>query len=117
MPNLPTGPAPREVSVLDLDRLVDGWHHDPHSILGPHADAAAVTVRVLRPGADSVTLVTPSDRIPFTHEHRGVWVAVVPGSVVPDYSVDVAYAGSVVPGDDPYRFLPTLGELDLRLIG
>jgi len=40
MPNRPR-PAPtpaRRRPVLDLDRLVDGWHHDPHSILGPHVD-------------------------------------------------------------------------------
>ncbi len=109
--------APIEVSVLDLDRLVDGWHHDPHSILGPHADARNVTVRVLRPGAEAVTVVTPTDQIPLEHEHRGVWVGVVPGPATPDYSVDVTYGGRVVPSDDPYRFLPTLGDIDLHLIG
>jgi 1,4-alpha-glucan branching enzyme len=117
MTNATAGPSPREISVLDLDRLVDGWHHDPHSILGPHADADAVTVRVLRPGADSVTLVTPDSRVPLEHEHRGVWVAALPGATVPDYSIDVSYAGTVVPGDDPYRLLPTLGEIELHLIG
>ena len=117
MTNPPSGTAPVEVSVLDLDRLVDGWHHDPHSILGPHAGAGSVTVRVLRPGAEHVELVTPQARVPFTHEHRGVWVAVLPGTVAPDYSVDVSYGGAIVPGDDPYRFLPTLGEIDLHLIG
>jgi 1,4-alpha-glucan branching enzyme len=83
------GPAPREVSVLDLDRLVDGWHHDPHGILGPHADGGVVTVRVLRPGAGAVTLVTPDARIPLEHEHRGVWVGALASATVPDYSIDV----------------------------
>ena len=117
MSQSPTSPAPREVSVLDLDRLVDGWHHDPHSILGPHVEGGVVTVRVLRPGADSVTMVTPDGRTPLVHEHRGVWVVALPTDVVPDYSVDVVYGGSVMPGDDPYRFLPTLGDIDLHLIG
>ncbi|MDP1877440.1 MAG: 1,4-alpha-glucan branching protein GlgB [Actinomycetota bacterium] len=116
-----TEPTPdttaREVSVLDLDRLVDGWHHDPHSILGPHLDAGVVTVRVLRPNAEGITLVTPDGRIPLEHEHRDVWVAAWRSRAVPDYSIDVTYQGSVVPGDDPYRFLPTLGEIDLHLIG
>ncbi len=57
-------PAPHEVSVLDLDRLVDGWHHDPHSILGPHLHGPVVTIRVLRPAAESVTAVTPAGRVP-----------------------------------------------------
>ena len=110
-------PVPHEVSVLDLDRLVDGWHHDPHSILGPHLHGPVVTIRVLRPGAESVTVVTPAGRYPLEHEHRGVWVVAIPAAVVPDYSIDVAYGGSIVPGDDPFRFLPTLGEIDLHLIG
>ncbi len=110
-------PAPSEVSVLDLDRLVDGWHHDPHSILGPHLAGPVVTIRVLRPGAESVTAVTPEGRFPLAHEHRGVWVAAIPAAVVPDYSIDIEYGGHVVPGDDPYRFLPTLGDIDLHLIG
>ena len=116
-----TEPTPattaREVSVLDLDRLVDGWHHDPHSILGPHLETGVVTVRVLRPNAEAITLVTPDGRVPLEHEHRGVWVAAWPSATVPDYSIDVTYEGSIVPGDDPYRFLPTLGEIDLHLIG
>lgn len=110
-------PEPDPVSVLDLDRLVDGWHHDPHAILGAHPHDGAVTVRVLRPGATAVALVTPDARIVMEHEHRGVWLAVVPAAEVPDYRVDVAYDGPVIPGDDPYRFLPTLGEIDLHLIG
>lgn len=108
---------PLPVSVLDLDRLVDGWHHDPHSILGPHPGAEHVTVRALRPGADAVTLLVGDERIPLEHEHRGVWVGTVPGTEVPDYALDVVYAGSTVPADDSYRFLPTLGEVDLHLIG
>jgi 1,4-alpha-glucan branching enzyme len=109
--------APRPVSVLDLDRLVDGWHHDPHTILGPHAEAGAVTLRVLRPGADSVRLTTEAGSVALIHEHRGIWVGVMPGTDIPDYGVETTYGDTVVPGDDPYRFLPTLGEMDLHLIG
>ena len=108
---------PLPVSVLDLDRLIDGWHHDPHSILGPHHSNGNVTIRVLRPGAEAVSLVTSTGAVSMDHEHRGVWVAVVPGDRAPDYSVDVTYPGSSLSGDDPYRFLPTLGEIDLHLIG
>ena len=35
---------------------------------------------------------------------------------VPDYRVVVAYDGAPHVYDDPYRFLPTLGEVDLHLI-
>ncbi len=108
---------PSPVSELDLGRIVDGSHHQPHGILGPHAHDGSVTVRVLRPLADSVTLVTADGRVPLRHEYRGIWCAVIDVAEIPHYTVEVEYAGTVVPADDPYRFLPTLGEIDLHLIG
>ena len=51
------------------------------------------------------------------HEDYGVWVGVVPDAHVPDYRLDVEYDGPARRTDDPYRFLPTLGEIDLHLIG
>ena len=51
------------------------------------------------------------------HEHEGVWAGVLPVAEVPDYRLVVAYDGvEVGPQDDAYRFLPTLGEIDLHLI-
>ena len=53
----------------------------------------------------------------MTHEHEGVWVGVLDQPEVTDYRLDVEYAGgNVVPYDDPYRYLPTLGEVDQHLI-
>lgn len=112
-----TSPIKRfEASLSELDRIVDGWHHNPHTILGPHTSGESVTIRVLRPTADAVTVVTSDSRIPMAHEHRGIWFAILPGAQVPTYVIDATYAGVVIPGDDPYRFLPTLGEIDLHLI-
>ena len=110
---------PRTVKVdrADLDRIVDGTHHDPHAVLGPHPGKDGVTVRVLRPMAEAVVVVLDDGtRVPLRHEHRGVWAGVLPVKKVPDYRLDVTYGGRVIPADDPYRFLPTLGELDLHLI-
>ena len=36
---------------------------------------------------------------------------------MPDYRVKATYGDQVVDGDDPYRFLPTLGDIDTYLIG
>ncbi|MFZ1654168.1 MAG: 1,4-alpha-glucan branching protein GlgB, partial [Candidatus Nanopelagicales bacterium] len=55
-------------------------------------------------------------RTPMDHVHRGVWAAAVAGSQVPDYRLSVAYGGDSLPADDPYRFLPSLGEVDQHLI-
>ena len=44
----PKTPKPVKVDSAELDRLVDGAHYSPHSILGPHVGKNAVTLRVLR---------------------------------------------------------------------
>jgi 1,4-alpha-glucan branching enzyme len=100
-----------------LDQIVNGEHGDPHGVLGAHEHGGAVTVRVLRPLADSVTVVHEGGRLALEHEHGGIWVGVLDVPKVPDYRLEVAYAGGephVV--DDAYRYLPTLGEMDLHLI-
>src|SRR5262249_56177588 len=46
----------------------------------------------------------------------GVFRGEVPGALPLAYRLDVGYPGGLsVEFDDPYRFLPTLGELDVHL--
>ncbi|REF35366.1 1,4-alpha-glucan branching protein GlgB [Thermasporomyces composti] len=121
-----TTPQPARVARDELARLVAGEHYDPHRILGPHVTDGSVTVRVLRPLAERVWLIihargaestTSEQRVELAHEYEGVWVGVLPGTDIPDYRLEVQYSdGVTVLADDPYRFLPTLGELDLHLI-
>ena len=113
----PPRPAPLPVDSGVLHAVSTGLHHQPHDVLGGHVGEDGVTIRVLRPLADAVVLVTPEGRQPFDHEYEGVWVTTVPGSRVPDYRVEVRYGPDTHLTDDPYRFLPTLGDLDLHLIG
>jgi 1,4-alpha-glucan branching enzyme len=107
-----------QVSHAEIDRLLAGHHYDPHAILGGHPGPDGVTIRALRPLAETVTLVLPGgSRVPMEHIHQGVFSATVPGHTVPDYRVAVTYSGTgETVGDDPYRHLPTLGEVDLHLI-
>ncbi len=113
------------VAVAELDRLVGGAHPDPHSILGAHLDGATVTVRALRPFADAVSAQlrapgAPAVSVPLQHEHEGVWVGAAPTPVSghsPDYRLQVTRGGVQTLEDDPYRYLPTLGEVDLHLVG
>jgi len=130
---------PGQVSRAEIDRIVDGAHYDPHSVLGAHpargashASGAATrqgeaqtVIRALRPLAASVTAVLPDGRrFPLRHVYRGVFAATLPVSQVPDYRIAVTYPGQEGGGatlqetvtDDPYRHLPTLGEVDLHLI-
>jgi 1,4-alpha-glucan branching enzyme len=96
---------------------VAGDFADPHSVLGPHLHDGGVTVRVLRPMAEQVRVLLGEHDVALEHEHHGVFVGVLPYPEVPDYRLRVTYAGSTTDTDDPYRFLPTLGEVDLHLVG
>nr|NLD40408.1 1,4-alpha-glucan branching enzyme [Actinomycetales bacterium] len=106
---------PVESSVLTT--VARGLHHNPHEVLGPRPFDGAVTVRTLRPMADAVEIVTPHAAYPATHECDGIWVAILEGEDVPDYRIKVTYGDVSSTMDDPYRFLPTLGEVDQYLIG
>ena len=95
-----------------MDSLIIGDAHDPHATLGAHPHSAGTTIRTLRRGAGDVSIVVDGKSYPTERVHiEGIFAAELPG-VVSDYRVDVD--GRVV--DDPYRHLPTLGELDLHLI-
>jgi 1,4-alpha-glucan branching enzyme len=96
-----------------MDQLIAGEAYDPHAVLGAHPADGRTTIRTLRRGASGVTLLADGSRHEMRRVHdAGVFEAVVPGTVT-DYRVEVD--GTV--HDDPYRHLPTLGELDLHLIG
>ncbi|MGZ4603888.1 MAG: GlgB N-terminal domain-containing protein, partial [Kineosporiaceae bacterium] len=101
-----------------LEQVGAGAHHAPHEVLGAHVYDGSVTVRALRPFAASVAvLLGDGSRVPLEHEWDGIWSVVLPTRQVPDYRLAVSYEGvgeTVV--DDPYRYLPTLGEIDLHLI-
>ncbi len=117
-----------QFSMDEIDRIVAGHHHDPHSILGAHPGPDGITVRALRPLATTVTVVTSDGRrYPMRHVRQGVFEAVLPPGDIPDYRLAVSYAtpdvgdgayptGTETLTDDPYRHLPTLGEIDVYLI-
>ncbi|MDQ6642251.1 MAG: 1,4-alpha-glucan branching protein GlgB [Actinomycetota bacterium] len=106
----------------ELEQLVAGEYGEPHGILGPHVvdtkNGRRVVVRVLKPLAESVVATYAADkRAELHHVHAGVWEGELEVADVPDYRIEVTYSGAEpVRFDDPYRFLPTLGETDLHLI-
>jgi 1,4-alpha-glucan branching enzyme len=116
----PSTPAPavKPADVGVLAAVAAGAHHNPHAVLGAHPYSGGVTVRTLRPLAQEVAvIVADGSRYPLTHERDGIWVGALPLHDVTDYRIAVVYDGvgeSIV--DDPYRFLPGLGEIDLHLI-
>ncbi|MGI9092761.1 MAG: 1,4-alpha-glucan branching protein GlgB [Mycobacteriales bacterium] len=107
----------RPPSRAELDRIVGGAHHDPHSILGSHPVAGGTIIRALRPGASDVVAVLGDERLPLERVHpAGVFEALVTGPAR-DYRLETTYADGTHVADDPYRWLPTLGEVDQHLIG
>jgi 1,4-alpha-glucan branching enzyme len=104
--------SPLAADQRAMNAVVAGETHDPHGILGAHPGKDNTVIRTLRKGAKEVTLIAGGERVPMTQVHPdGIFAAEAPGNVT-DYRLDVD--GSEC--DDPYRHLPTLGELDLHLI-
>ncbi|MGC5568661.1 1,4-alpha-glucan branching enzyme [Streptomyces sp. FR-108] len=106
------------MEVADRERLLSGTHHDPHALLGAHPVPEGVMVRALRPFAESVAVALPDGlRMLLDSEGGGLFSGVLPLDAVPEYTLVVRYAGGVeLEVEDPYRFLPALGELDLHLV-
>jgi 1,4-alpha-glucan branching enzyme len=91
---------------------------DPHSVLGAHESNGGVVVRTFRPDARAVR-VQPAGVEAELKDPAGLWEALLPQATLPlSYELEVEYPnGSTYTLRDPYSFLPTLGELDLHLIG
>ena len=100
-----------------LANVAHGRYFDPHSVLGTHVGDDSVTIRTVAHLADAVEIVTPKGTFPATHEQDGIWVAVLDGTEIPDYRVRTTYGEETTELDDGYRYLPTVGEFDLYLIG
>ena len=108
--------TPVQVDPWVLADVAYARYYNPHEVLGAHVGEDGVTIRTVRHLADAVAVVTTEGTFPAEHEQDGVWVAVVPGDSVPDYRVKVTYGEETTTVDDPYRYLPTLGDMDTYLI-
>jgi len=108
----PLDPAP---PAEDVRRLIAGEHHDPHSVLGMHPHPSGAVVRAYRPGATSVTVLAGDLKQELDEVATGLFAGLLTQSLN-EYLFEVAYDDRVELVDDPYRWLPTLGELDLHLL-
>jgi 1,4-alpha-glucan branching enzyme len=117
-----TPPLAAEAKVSrGLALVAAGEHHDPHRVLGAHKQAARWVVRAWVPGAVACSVVGPDGPVAASSVVPGAWVADLGpavGAKPPAYRLAVRWAGgSERDADDPYRFWPTLGDLDLHLLG
>ncbi len=109
------------VAPAQLDTLVRREHPDPHSILGAHPVDGGAVIRAYRPAARAMNALLPDGAAAELEQIHpgGVFEGVADGATLPlRYRLEVDYgpAGTFTI-DDPYSFPPTLGELDLHLIG
>ena len=113
----PIAPVPSDEV---LAQIAEGTHSGPHSVLGQHPvhDTEAVVIRALRPFAREVVAVLDSGaRIELGHIGAGVWQGVSVAGFQ-DYLVETSYEDAPTwTADDPYRYLPSVGEVDLHLFG
>jgi 1,4-alpha-glucan branching enzyme len=106
-----------------VEALLRGESHDPHGLLGAHrvhADGTdGVLVRAFHPDAVRAELLHSGGVLEMGTHGGGLFAAFVPGASLPfGYRLRFHFADSSTwERDDPYRFAPTLGELDLYLIG
>ena len=107
-----------------LASVAAGSYYNPHEVLGQHliiqpgvADPLTV-IRTLRPLATEVfAVLSTGAHVEMAHVAYGIWQGVSTLGLQ-DYLLEARYSDAptwVV--DDPYRYLPTLGELDLHLLG
>src|SRR5699024_10039649 len=75
-----------------------------------------LTIRVVAHLATTVQVRTATATHPATHLRDGIWAVAFAADEVPDYRLQISYPDHEVTTDDPYRFLPTLGEMDQHLI-
>jgi len=111
-------------SPEDLYPLIECRHADPHRILGIRpAEVSGCVVRVFQPEAASVSVVLADGRrLTLTKVHAAGVFESFSEAVLPsgprDYTVEAVFGTGInAAWIDPYAFAPTLGEVDLYLLG
>jgi 1,4-alpha-glucan branching enzyme len=100
-----------------IEALRQGRHGDPFAVLGPHPGSAGnVLVRAFLPGALAVQAVAQGKSWPLWLRHAdGIFEG--PFAASGPYQLRVRWHdGSESLIDDPYRFGPVLGEMDVWLL-
>jgi 1,4-alpha-glucan branching enzyme len=102
-------------------RIVRGESAVPHDVLGAHPitldGVEGVAIRAFQPNAASIAVVFGEQRWPMTRDEHGLFVLFLSDRAAPmAYRLEITFGDDrVVLCDDPYRFPPTLGEMDLHL--
>ncbi len=110
-PSLPPHMRPE-----DLDLLLQARHGAPFDVLGPHRAGGARWLVAMAPAAERLEAIFPGETVDLPRLAGAVFAGEVPDG--PAYRLRATYAdGATWEHDDPYRFGPTLGEMDQYLLG
>ncbi len=107
----------------EITALRQAAHPDPFAVLGVHADdAGRLWLRAMLPGAAQVAVLDASNgeligTLAKRHDD-GFFEGLLNRAERPNYRLQVRWSeGHSMILDDPYRFPPVLGELDVWLLG
>jgi 1,4-alpha-glucan branching enzyme len=105
----------------ELAAFLAASHSDPFRILGPHRVGNDLAIRVFRPDAENVDIVTgasPGKTIPAERlDRQGFFQAVLPDMPRDtDYQLQITgWNGTTWRARDPYCYGTIMGEVDLHL--
>ena len=103
----------------DYHRLAERRHHAPHDVLGAHDNGdGTTTIRTVQCGAESVAVrINGGEPEPMApaEEYPALFSTTV-DYFVDTYVFEITWAGGTTTTlEDPYRRLPTVGDLDRYL--
>ena len=122
MSRKPSAPAPQPPEDEAVAAIVEGRHGDPFAVLGMHGgEGAPLSVRVFWPGAESVAVHDrTSGKAVATLERLhpgGFFFGAVPGRDKRfAYRLSLSTQDASWEAEDPYRFPPVLGDMDIYLM-
>ena len=106
-----------EIEKHFLQKLFAGNCRDPHAVLGMHTIGNVTVIRVYDPAAADIFIRANGKRSAMFRTYAGFYELPFPG--IRDhfnYEVEHHYPdGSVFIAEDPYHFMPGIGEMDLYL--
>jgi 1,4-alpha-glucan branching enzyme len=109
------------LSIAAIEALVEARHGDPFAVLGPHeGDNGRAELRVFMPDARAVVALEAATGVEIARLERrhpaGFFVGPLGRPLGTPYRLRVAWGEATVELEDPYRFPPVLGEVDVWLL-
>ncbi len=108
-------------TASDLQALIELEHRDPHRLLGRHLEGGRLVFRAFRPDATAVSVRRAGREEPMARVHAGgvFELATTELAEPPPGGYRLLFSGDGWHHEafDAYAFAPTMGELDLHLMG